>query len=142
MRMLSALMVMFVLAPAAEETTLGSGVTLATATPIPSLTKSPEEFAGRTVRIDGVATAVCSQMGCWMAVAASDDPAGPTVRLKVEDGVIVFPMSAKGKRVSAQGVFEAVGNDAHGAEAAGEHAKHDPKAATAYHIKATGAVIR
>ena len=40
-----------------------------------------------------------------MAVAAENDPEGPTVRLKVEDGVIVFPVTAKGKKVSAEGVF-------------------------------------
>ena len=44
-----------------------------------------------------------------MAVAAEGDEKGPTVRLKVDDGVIVFPVTAKGRKVSAEGVFEAVG---------------------------------
>ena len=74
-------------------------------------------------------------------MAPEADPSGQTVRLKVEDGVIVFPLSAKGKNVSAEGVFEAVG-DAHAREAAGEHAKQDAKASTSYQIKATGALIR
>jgi hypothetical protein len=144
MRVLMAIVVTFGLAGAAgaEETKLGSGITLESATPIASLTKTPEEFVGKTVRIDGVATAVCTQMGCWMAVAPADNAGGPTVRLKVEDDVIVFPVSAKGKQVSAQGVFEPVGSDAHAKDAAGEHAKHDGKASREYHIKATGAVIR
>jgi hypothetical protein len=52
-------------------------------------------------------------------------------------------VSAKGKKVSAEGVFEAIGgSDEHGKEAAGEHAKHDPKASADYQIKATGALIR
>ncbi len=102
---------------------------------------TPADYVGKTIRIDGVATAVCSAMGCWMAVAPESDPKGTTVRLKVEDGVIVFPMTAKGKKVSAEGVFEAVG-DAHGKEAAGEHAKQDAKASASYQIKATGALIR
>ncbi len=80
-------------------------------------------------------------MGCWMAVAPAHDPSGPTVRLKVEDGVIVFPVSAKGKRVSAQGVFEAVGGG-DSKDAAGEHARVDAKASQQYHLKATGAVVR
>jgi uncharacterized protein DUF4920 len=136
----SVLMIAFV--SAAEETKLGTGVTLEQATPIASLTAKPEEFVGKTIRIDGVATAICASMGCWMAVAPVDAPAGQTVRLKVEDGVIVFPMSAQGKRVSAQGVFEAIGGDAHGKEAAGEHARHDAKASKEYQIKATGAIVR
>jgi hypothetical protein len=128
---------------AAGETKLGAGVTLEKATPIEAIVASPKEFAGKTVRVDGVATAVCQMMGCWMAVAASDKNDAPTVRLKVEDGgPIVFPVSAKGKKVSAQGVFEAIGGDAHGAEAAQEHAKADKAASTTYQINATGAVIR
>lgn len=142
MRVLMAAALMLAVAQAADETRLGSGVTLETATPIVALVAAPEEFAGKTVRIDGVATAVCAHMGCWMAVAASENADAPTVRLKVEDGVIVFPVTAKGKRVSAQGIFEPVGADAHGKEAAGEHTKQDAKASPEYHIKATGAVIR
>jgi hypothetical protein len=128
---------------AAEETKLGTGVSLKEATPIKALIEKPADYAGKTVRIDGVATAVCEEMGCWMAVAATDDPKGPTVRLKVEDGVIKFPMSAKGKPVSAEGVFEEIqSTDEHANEAAGEHAKHDAKASKKYQIAATGAVIR
>jgi hypothetical protein len=59
-----------------------------------------------------------------------------------DGGPIRFPMSAKGKRVSAQGTFDAIGGDAHGQEAASEHAKHDAKASKSYQIAATGAVIK
>ena len=52
------------------------------------------------VSIEGVVTAVCEHMGCWMmlapAGAAGEHPA--TLRLKVEDGVIVFPVSARGRQ--------------------------------------------
>ena len=118
---------------ATEDTKLGAGVTLKDSTPIASLIDKPADYVGKTVRIDGVATAVCTAMGCWMAVAPESNPKGQTVRLKVEDGVIVFPMSAKGRNVSAEGVFEAIGD---------EHAKQDAKASATYQIKATGAVIR
>src|SRR5262245_12481070 len=83
-----------------DETKLGAGVTLEKATPIEAIVASPKDYAGKTVRIDGVATAVCQAMGCWMAVASSDKQDAPTIRLKVEDGgPIVFPVSAKGKKV-------------------------------------------
>jgi hypothetical protein len=127
---------------ALEETKLGAGVALKEATPIKALIEKPADFVGKTVRIDGVATAVCEHMGCWMAIAPENDPAGPTVRVKVEDGVIVIPVTAKGKKVSAEGVFEKVGGDEESREAAGEHAKQDPKASQQYQLKATGAVIR
>jgi hypothetical protein len=131
-------------AAAGDDIKVGAGVTLAEATPIASIVKSPQAYVGKTVRIDGVATAVCEAMGCWMAVADSASKDAPTIRLKVEhEGAIVFPMSAKGKQVSAQGTFEAIGGaDAHAKEAAQEHAKADAKASTQYQITATGALIK
>jgi hypothetical protein len=143
----TAAFVMSLSAPMVEagaEAKLGKGVALTKATPIEALTTRPKEFVGERVRVDGIAKAVCAEMGCWMAVAVDEtDPASPTVRLKVEDGVIVFPMSAKGKKVSAEGVFEVVRpSDMEAKEAAGEHAKQDPTASPQYQIKATGAIIK
>ena len=125
----------------AGETRLGAGVALKETTPIAALLEKPADYVGKTVRIDGVATAVCTEMGCWMAVAPEGKGSGRTVRLKVEDGAIVFPVSAKGRKVSAEGVFEAVADD-HAKHAAGEHVNQDPKASAAYQLKATGALIR
>ena len=144
MHALFAAMVLALAVPAgAEETTLGAGVTLKDATPVASLVNHPDQFVGKKVRVDGVATAVCQEMGCWIAIAADDSSDAPTVRVKVEDGAIVFPASAKGRRVSAEGVFEAIAaGDPHGAHAAGENAKKDPKASTRYQLKGTGAIIR
>jgi hypothetical protein len=129
------------MAPLEEK--LGAGVTLRESTSIADVVKSPESFVGKTIRIDGTATAICQHMGCWMAVSESSTSDSPTVRLKVDDGVIVFPVKAKGKAVSAQGVFERVAaTDAEGKEAASEHAKHQAQATATYQLKATGAVIR
>jgi hypothetical protein len=127
---------------AAGQTKLGTGVSLKETTAIKALVEQPAAYVGKTLRVDGVATAVCSHMGCWMAVAAEGDVQGPTVRLKVEDGVIVFPVTAKGRKVSAEGVFEAVGASPEANEAAGEHAKHDAKASQTHQLKATGAIIQ
>ena len=125
------------------ETKLGAGVTLKDATPVKALIEKPGDYVGKTIRVDGVATAVCEHMGCWMAIAPEGDPTGTTVRLKVEDGVIVLPVSARGKKVSAQGVFEVVDEkDGEAKEAAGEHAKKDAKASRTYQLKGTGVVIQ
>jgi hypothetical protein len=140
---LAAVMALAVSAAPVDDTKLGAGVTLDEATPIAAIVKAPADYVGKTVRVDGVATAVCEMMGCWMAVAESDAKDAPVVRLKVEhDGAIVFPMSAKGKKVSAQGTFQAVAAEGEDHDAASEHAKHDPKASAQYQIKATGAIIR
>ena len=132
------------MATGGEEIKLGTGVSVKEATSIASLAATLKDYVGKTVRVDGTVGAVCAEMGCWMSLVVDEaDPASPTVRLKVDDGAIVFPMSAKGKKVSAQGVFQAVGAmDAESKEAAGEHARQDPNASSRYQIKATGAVIK
>ena len=70
---------------------IGAGVSLATVTPIRQVIDRPADFEGKTVRIEGVVTAVCAHMGCWMALAPADAPTGPTVRLKVDDGSSCSP---------------------------------------------------
>lgn len=126
--------------------TFGTAPTLSDVTPIAQVLAKPAAFEGKTVRVEGVVTAVCTMAGCWMALAPIDTPKGPTVLIKVDDGVIVFPISARGKRATAQGVVERVGTaNAEGQEAAREHAKQEGRSktgeATTWQIKATGAIV-
>jgi hypothetical protein len=145
------------MAMASSQEKFGAGVAIDQPTPIADIVANPEKFVGMTLRIDGTATAVCAHMGCWMAVSESGKEGAATVRLKVEDGVIVFPVSAKGKAVSAQGTFERIkADDVEGNEAAAEHAKQTPAAAgehaahqakpdaaaAKYQLKATGAIVK
>lgn len=122
--------------------TFGRAPALDTVTPITEVITSPQRFDGRTVKVEGVVTAVCTHEGCWMALASPGAPEGGTVRIKVDDGVIVFPVTAKGKRATAEGRIEKVGGgDAEGHEAAGEHAAHTGARVTSWQLKATGAII-
>jgi len=124
---------------------LGKGVTLTEATPLKALFETPEKFVGKTIRIDGVVTAVCAEMGCWMALGESAT-AENSLRLKVEhDGKIVFPISAKGKAVSAEGVFVKVSaTDKESKETIKEQAEVMKVSdfSKTYQINATGAVIK
>lgn len=139
--------VIVAVAAAAGEEKFGKGVTLTEATPIKALYDNPANYVGKTIRIDGTITAVCEDMGCWMAIGESEG-AERVVRLKVdEDAGIVFPISAKGKTVSAEGVFEKIAaTDKDGMEAAAEQAAMAKGAAAEfaklYQIKGTGAVVR
>ncbi len=130
-----------VVAPRAEEK-FGAGVSLTEATPVAALLATPDKYVGQTIRVDGVVKAVCEEMGCWMEIAETES--GPSVQIKVDDGVIVFPVSAKGKRASAQGVFEKVapGTAGHEAKAAAEaNPQHAALEAVPFRLKATGAVV-
>ena len=131
---------------AQQPETFGAGVTLQTATSIASLYESPQKFVGQTIRVDGIVTAVCQEMGCWMALG-HDEKGELTVRFKVDHGgSIVFPIKAKGRKASAEGVFERIGaGDKEAQEAAHEHTaslKTAPEFAKTYQIKVTGAVLR
>jgi hypothetical protein len=112
-------------AVADEGTTYGKGVTLDKAVAIPELLAQPDLYVGKKVRVEGVISAVCAKRGCWMTV--TDPESGKGVRIKVEDGVIVFPMEAMGHKTVAEGVFEVVGPAGeHAAEA--KHAEHAKQA--------------
>jgi hypothetical protein len=136
---------MVVTANLAEPQKFGAGVSMTETTPIESVLAAPSTFAGKTLRVEGTVTAVCAHEGCWMALTPDGRADGPTIRLKVDDGVIVFPVTAKGRKAVAQGVFERVGGDPEGPEAASEHAKQSAKALSEasknWQIKATGALV-
>ena len=148
---LAAVVLLGVTVTAASDDTFGKGVSLKDVTAIKALYDAPEKFVGKTIRIDGVVTAVCSEMGCWMALGETDKSEA-TVRVKVEhDGGIVFPISAKGKKASAEGVFDKIAEtDKDGKSAAEEHASHAAHTTPAkvsdfgkkYQMKVTGAIVK
>ncbi len=128
---------------AQEPQSFGAGVSLKNTTPLATVIDRPADFEGRTVRVEGVVTAVCMHMGCWMALTPDTASAGKAMLIKVDDGVIVFPPTSKGRRAVAQGVVERVGSSREGQEAATEHARSSGAASTpaAWQLKATGALV-
>jgi hypothetical protein len=93
-------------ATAGDVETYGGGVTIEQAVAIDTLLAAPKDYVGTKVRVEGVITGVCQKRGCWMQVTNPETGSG--VRIKVEDGVIVFPYTAMGREASAEGVFEAI----------------------------------
>jgi hypothetical protein len=79
---------------------VGAEVTVAEATPIATILAAPDQHVGKVVRVEGEVSGVCTRMGCWMDLA---DDSGHRIRVKVEDGVLVFPADASGKPATAQG---------------------------------------
>jgi len=121
--------------------TYGDGVSLKDTTPLAQVIEKPADFEGKTVRVEGTVTAVCMHMGCWMALTPDAGSNNSTMLIKVDDGVIVFPSSVKGKRAAAQGVIERIGAGTEGAEAASEQARSTGASAPTWQLKATGALV-
>ena len=89
----------------AAETVYGAGVKLDETVKISTLLEQPDRYLGKTVRVEGKITEVCAMKGCWMELAEGP---GARIRVKVEDDVIAFPISARGKTGVAEGVLEAI----------------------------------
>ena len=116
---------------------------------ISELLAHADEYLGKTVRVEGVVTGVCEKRGCWISLAS--DKEFEELRIKAEDGVIVFPVEAKGRRAVAEGVFtkleltmeQTLERAKHHAEQHGE--EYDPSKITEpaawYQINVTGAVV-
>jgi cytochrome c-type biogenesis protein CcmE len=135
--------------PAWAATKYGKPLTAATPVKVSELMAKPDAYVGKVVKVEGLITEVCSKRGCWINVAG--DKEFQTIRVKVEDGVIVFPLTDKGKKVVAEGTFtkteltkeQAVERAKHHAEETGT--KFDPASvtgpSTVFQIQGTGAVV-
>lgn len=141
-RLLVAVVLALIAGPigAQAPTTYGAGVTMSEVTQLNALFERPASFEGKTVRVEGVVTAVCATMGCWMGLGPANSPESVGMLVKVDHGVIMFPLSAKGHRAAVQGVVQRAGIDAESREAAAEYEKETAILAR-FQIKATGAVV-
>ena len=70
---------------------------------VDELLLSASESLGKKLLVNGIITEVCPMRGCWLQV--KDYNSDSSIRIKVTDGEIVFPLSAKGKNVIAEGIF-------------------------------------
>lgn len=121
---------MATMAAATTPEVFGEALTLAETTPIQALLANPDAFKGKRVRIEGTVREVCPRKGCWMDLSGPvvEGKGGGTLRIKVQDDVIVFPKDAHGAHAVAEGVVEILELDreqyvrwaAHEAEERGE----------------------
>lgn len=84
----------------------GQGLTLTEETAISAIIDNPEAYVGKKVKVSGLVIDVCSTRGCWVYLAGDRD--FEKIRIKVTDGEIVFPMEARGKKATVEGVVESM----------------------------------
>jgi hypothetical protein len=96
----------------ASGTKILAGTTLTESTPIADIVAKPDDFAGKTVRIEGVIVEICSSQGCYVTL---QDAAGNKLNLKVEDGTVDLRELVKtGQFAVGEGVYSKEGE--HGAQ--------------------------
>ncbi|OUW20257.1 MAG: hypothetical protein CBD21_04505 [bacterium TMED161] len=81
----------------------GEKITLSEKQKINALILNEEKYLDENVFISGKIIEVCPMRGCWVKI--NDKSSNYNLRIKVTDGDIVFPLSAKGKQADIQGVF-------------------------------------
>ncbi len=130
-------------------TQYGEALTLTDTTLVSDIMARPASYVGKTVLVAGTVVEVCEMRGCWLELAS--DKEFERIRVKVEDGVIIFPMSARGHRAVVEGVVEelrltleeAIERARHHAEEQG--LEFDPASVTGpetiYQLRGLGAVI-
>jgi hypothetical protein len=130
-------------------TQYGEALTLAETTSISDVLGDPEAYVGQHLRVEGTVTGVCEQQGCWIAVAGENE--AEQLRVKVEDGVIVFPQTALGCHARVEGMMEKLELTMEQALAQAEHhaeeqgLEFDPASVTGpeliYQLRGLGAEI-
>ncbi|MBC8323378.1 MAG: DUF4920 domain-containing protein [Candidatus Marinimicrobia bacterium] len=137
----------------ADKNEFGQKLTLDKTTAVSTLLDQPEKYLDKPVQITGTVVDVCAHKGCWIEV--SGDRPYETIQVKVDDGVIIFPITAKGKNVVAEGKLEklslsdeqALRMKKHQAEEKGEefdekNCKLTESDKTVYRLRGLGAVIK
>ena len=130
-------------------TVYGEQPTLTDTTLVSTILADPEPWVGKRVLLQGTVVEVCEMRGCWLQLAS--DREFETMRVKVEDGVIVFPLTARGKHAVVEGVVEQL---VLSADEAREQARHHAEEqglpfdstavfapTTTYQLRGIGAVI-
>lgn len=132
----------------AAENKLGKPLTVKEPMALATLLAHPDDYVGKTVQVKGKIVEVCQMMGCWLELT---NDAGQKIRVKVNDGEIVFPKDGAGKVAIAEGQFtkseltreQATARAKEDAEEKG--ATFDPASVkgpvTVYQIQGSGAVI-
>ncbi|WP_394225790.1 DUF4920 domain-containing protein [Pseudoalteromonas spongiae] len=116
---------------------------------ISTVMANPDNYLSSPITIEGTIVGVCEKRGCWMTLAS--DKRFQNLRIKVEDGYMVFPMTAKGNKALATGTLEKIELSldqtkrllAHRAQKAGKEFNPDSvtEAHVVYQLSPTGVEI-
>ncbi len=140
----------FSVAKTAPQKKYGKGITLKKSIGVTELLAKQDNKVDEVVQVTGRIKKVCPMMGCWLEL--EDPKTNKLIKVKVEDGVIVFPKDAAGKMATVEGTLtketmskrKAISYYRHLAKELGE--KFDPKSITGpmdlWQIQGTGALIQ
>ena len=91
------------LAYAADRTQFGAALSDAVPVRIGELLSQPEDYVDKSIKVVGLVQDVCPMKGCWVEILEKQSK--QTIRFKVRDDVIVFPVEARGQKIVAEGIL-------------------------------------
>lgn len=94
----------FTLAATAEVRQVGEKVGDAPLVPIAKIVADPDAWSGKEVKVQGKVHGVCKMAGCWLEL----EEAGAKIRVKVDDGFLVFPEDSVGETAIARGTVKLI----------------------------------
>lgn len=124
----------------AGATTYGKPLTVKETTKVSDILANPEQYDGKRVKVEGAVVDVCQMRGCWIKIAGDKD--FESITFKVDDGVITFPMSARGKTALVEGIVSVTTQSVEEQKKHGEHmAKEQGKTFDPASVKGPKTVI-
>jgi hypothetical protein len=107
----------------------GAPITETANTALDALLREPAKYQAKTIRTEGVVSAVCKSMGCWMEIA---EPGGQA-HIKMAGHSFFVPKDSSGHRAVVQGTVLRPSNDE-----CSQEAKAQTGAVAKIEIEATG----
>lgn len=142
------LLILFVsLIEAGSRKKYGKEISLKNKTKISDILQNPEKFEGKKVLVEGTVVGVCEERGCWIELSGEKD--FQKIKVKVNDGEIVFPLEVKGKKALVEGEVYALelkksdcnGNCSEEKKKKEKECEHGKQTQKVYQIKGIGAKI-
>lgn len=113
----------------------GTAITESSTTALTSLVSEPAKFADKTIRTEGVVSAVCKSMGCWMEIGDASGQA----HIKMAGHSFFIPREANGHRARIQGkVLPAAADESACKDNCRENAEKETGRVAKIEIEATG----
>ena len=128
---------LLLVAPTAFGEVVKRGAAIATDAKVTSLADvlaKPDTFKDKTVVVEGIVSANCTEMGCWMQIAPAAD-AKETIHVTFKDFAFFVPKNSKGMKARAEGVVSVE-------TLSKEEADHLSGEGAAFHRNADGTVTQ
>lgn len=92
-------------APASHQT-FGAPLGASPSVSLSDVLKAPDQFADRTVTVEGEVRRACTRKGCWMELSQAQDASAPGCRVTFKDYGFFVPTDSAGSKARVEAKVE------------------------------------